>query len=339
MIMGRPAIYISPKTVWAMHRCSAWLAASGSDRIWQHWSCNHTGSACQQHTRWPVQQETPPPLTADARSAWGSPYECGIARCIKTHPCCSWGVPLTWSVKYEHAQPPGNSPSRVVRVVPHHDLADLVLNAVLLFKLITLMRWSHESHQLIAAGIFTSWNACYCPGPRFPSAAWGPSGACCSRQPPAAAMDAGGSFGVGTEGGPGAASGAAAGAASVPRAAAAVSSLAPPCALARRAGGVAALLGGDAAAVWFESELTPCCQFKSAALHRIQFTTCWVVPMLYFRSETIVQINEWSKDWAEWWVMLWLVTSSSYLHWKFHFTWKKNSVVSDSSLPKHSLYP
>ena len=79
------------------------------------------------------------------------------------------------------------------------------------------------------------------PGFRVPPGA--PQG------PPAAAMDAGGSFGVGTEGGPGAASGAAAGAASVPRAAAAVSSLAPPCALARRAGGVAALLGGDAAAV------------------------------------------------------------------------------------------
>ena len=37
------------------------------------------------------------------------------------------------------------------------------------------------------------------------------------------------------------------------------------------------------------------CQFRSAALHRIQFGTCWFVHMPYFYSETI----EWLKNWAK----------------------------------------
>ena len=47
-------------------------------------------------------------------------------------------------------------------------------------------------------------------------------------------------------------------------------------------------------------------------------TGCFV-PMSYFYTET----NDWSKDGARWWELLWSATTSRQFHLKFHFTWKK----------------
>ena len=52
------------------------------------------------------------------------------------------------------------------------------------------------------------------------------------------------------------------------------------------------------------------CWFRSTALHRIQFATCWKVPITYFYSQT----NEWLNDWANRWVLL--VESSCKFQWK-----------------------
>ena len=114
-------------------------------------------------------------------------------------------------------------------------------------------------------------------------------------------MDAGGSFGVCAEGGPGAASGAAAEEGSVPREAAEVSSLAPPCALARRAGGVAARLGGAAGSLLllFDSNLSrhPVVHLNlllctgSSDSHNM-LSCSYALFRSDFCSETIGQINE-----------------------------------------------
>ena len=70
------------------------------------------------------------------------------------------------------------------------------------------------------------------------------------------------------------------------------------------------------------------CQFRSAVLHRIQFTTCRFVVVPYCYPDT----NEWSKDWEKQWTLLWLVPSYSEIHQNSYFTWKKKWVVSDLSL-------
>ena len=85
-------------------------------------------------------------------------------------------------------------------------------------------------------------------------------------------------------------------------------------------------------AVWFESEQIPFLgqlrRFRPAALHRIRFGTCCFVPMSYFYSEG----NEWSKDWAKWWPLLWLATASCHFHRNFHCTWKKKWLVKTRNL-------
>ena len=54
-------------------------------------------------------------------------------------------------------------------------------------------------------------------------------------------------------------------------------------------------------------------RFRSAALHRIWFGTCWSVPVPYFHLET----NKSLEDWAKQWLLLWSVTSSREIHWTF----------------------
>ena len=78
-------------------------------------------------------------------------------------------------------------------------------------------------------------------------------------------------------------------------------------------------------AVLFESEQTPFSltdhEFKSVALHRILFWTCYFVAMPYLlRDQRMVErLNEVMST-------AWSVTSSRQFHRKFHFTWnlKKN---------------
>ena len=61
-------------------------------------------------------------------------------------------------------------------------------------------------------------------------------------------------------------------------------------------------------ALWLESKQTPFPRagrwFRSAALHRFQFSTCCFIPMSYVYSET-GETNEWSKDWTKQWALLW----------------------------------
>ena len=82
---------------------------------------------------------------------------------------------------------------------------------------------------------------------------------------------------------------------------------------------------------WLEPEQRPLsrtdCIFRSAALHRILFEPWGLVPMPYLYSET----NEWLKDCAKQWVLLWSVTCSRELLRKFHFKLKTKSVVIDKS--------
>ena len=76
---------------------------------------------------------------------------------------------------------------------------------------------------------------------------------------------------------------------------------------------------------WAEPFSWTGCQFRSAALIQIM----WICSYALFYSET----NEWSKDWAKRFALLWLVTSFRQIHGKFHFTWKKNL----SSVTRHRL--
>ena len=69
---------------------------------------------------------------------------------------------------------------------------------------------------------------------------------------------------------------------------------------------------------------------RSAALHRIQFWTCWFISMSYFNSET----NEWSKDWAKQWALLWLTTTSQQFG-PFHQNFISHEKNSDPSRPKN----